>query len=240
MAAIPIDHSNLGEKVYRAVRTLILNQTYSPGSKINVQQLSRDLKVSRTPVWESLRRLEAEGFVETVPRYGVYVVNFTLDRVEELYAVREVLDGLAARLAAQHIEPERLADLEACLKRQEAMLAARDFDGYKQSDLDFHSLILEAAGNATLAKQAEQVYGQIFVLRLRTLILPESFPVSTEYHWKIYHAIASRDGALAERMSRRHVQIVKQDALKVLTKEMRGGKPWPAILDTERRDTGSA
>ena len=72
----PLLHESLGERVYRTVRDLILSQVFPPGSKLNVEQICRDLGVSRTPVWDSMRRLESEGLVNTVPRQGVFVLNY--------------------------------------------------------------------------------------------------------------------------------------------------------------------
>ena len=77
----PIVHEDLGDRVYRAVRNLILGQLFPPGSKLNIERLCRELRVSRTPVWEAMRRLESEGLVETVPRQGVCALNFRVERV---------------------------------------------------------------------------------------------------------------------------------------------------------------
>ena len=77
----PIVHEGLGDRVCRTVRDLILGQLFPPGSKLNIEQLCRELRVSRTPVWEAMRRLESEGLVETVPRQGVFALNFRVERV---------------------------------------------------------------------------------------------------------------------------------------------------------------
>jgi len=81
-------HESLGERVYRTVRDLILSQVFPPGSKLNVEQICRDLGVSRTPVWDTMRRLESEGLVNTVPRHGVFVLNYGADQIRDLFAAR--------------------------------------------------------------------------------------------------------------------------------------------------------
>src|SRR5258706_16108054 len=87
-AIAPLLHESLGERVYRTVRDLILSQVFPPGSKLNVEQICRDLGVSRTPVWDTMRRLESEGLVNTVPRHGVFVLNYGADQIRDLFAVR--------------------------------------------------------------------------------------------------------------------------------------------------------
>jgi DNA-binding GntR family transcriptional regulator len=93
--------SNLSEDAYEFIRELFVNGTrYDPGDKISVEELSRELGVSRTPLWGAINRLEAEGIVEVVPRQGVYLINYDPDRVLEIYVAREALEGMAARLVA--------------------------------------------------------------------------------------------------------------------------------------------
>ena len=89
-------HESLGERVYKSLRDHILSQAYPPGSKLNVEQLCRNLGVSRTPVWDAMRRLETEGLVSTVARHGVFVLNYGVDKVRDLFAVRGALEALAA------------------------------------------------------------------------------------------------------------------------------------------------
>src|ERR1044072_5223267 len=125
-AIAPRQHESLGERVYRTVRDLILSQVFPPGSKLNVEQICRDLGVSRTPVWDTMRRLESEGLVNTVPRHGAFVVNYAArlgsggvghpaprhgvfvlncgaDQIRYLFAVRGALEALAVRQAATRL-----------------------------------------------------------------------------------------------------------------------------------------
>ncbi len=170
----PLAHTNLGDRVYRAVREEILRQAFAPGARIRIEHFTQGLGVSRTPVLDALRRLEAEGLVSTVPRQGIYVVEFTRRRAEELYAVRGALEGLACRLAATQaragiIEAARRDRLRALIEDQADAVRAQDFARFSKADIAFHNEILMASGNATLARSLEAVYGQILVLRLRTL-----------------------------------------------------------------------
>src|SRR5262247_137855 len=87
-AVAALIHESLGERVYKSLRDLILSQAYPPGSKLNVEQLCKNLGVSRTPVWDAMRRLETEGLVSTVARHGVFVLNYGADKVRDLFGGR--------------------------------------------------------------------------------------------------------------------------------------------------------
>lgn len=209
-------HQNLGDRVWKAIRDLIASQVFPPGSKLNVEQLCRDLGVSRTPVWDAMKRLETAGLVETVPRQGVFVLNFSVEKVREIYAVREVLEGLAARWAAERVGPAELEALGAVIRRQEGAVRALDFPCYSRADLEFHSRVLAAARNHLLSRQLEAVYDQMLVLRLRTLNLPDRIHASFAEHTRVFEAVAARDPERAEAAARAHVRMVMQDAMAAL------------------------
>jgi DNA-binding GntR family transcriptional regulator len=92
-----IQKLNLGDQVYQVLKQMIANYRFVPGSHLNVEKLTRDLGVSRTPVWEAVRRLEQEGLVRNEPKRGVRILELTPETALELYAVREALESLAVR-----------------------------------------------------------------------------------------------------------------------------------------------
>jgi DNA-binding GntR family transcriptional regulator len=160
-----------------------------------------------------MRRLETEGLVSTVPRHGVFVLNYGLDKVRDLFAVRGALEGLAARQAArEHDEPGRAA-LADIVGRLERAAAARDVEAYSRAAIEFHDGVLAAARNQVLARVLDNVYAQILVLRLRSLLLVERLPSSVAEHAAIFAAIAAGDGERAEVLSRAHAEHVRDDAL---------------------------
>jgi DNA-binding GntR family transcriptional regulator len=183
-------HESLGERVYRTVRDLILSQVFPPGSKLNVEQICRDLGVSRTPVWDTMRRLESEGLVNTVPRHGVFVLNYGADQIRDLFIVR----------GAAMAEMERAA-------------AAVEMERYSRAAIDFHDCVLRAARNQALTRLLENVYAQILVLRLRSLYLPERVESSVAEHRALFEAVRSGDAEGGERLARAHADHVLQDAL---------------------------
>ena len=206
-------HASLGERVYKSLRELILSQAYPPGSKLNVEQLVRSLGVSRTPVWDAMRRLETEGLVSTVARHGVFVLNYGVDRIRDLFAVRGALEGLAAGEAARRLDAEDRAAIDAVMRVLDDAARARDLVGYSRAAIELHDRVLAAAGNQVLSRLLENVYAQILVLRLRSLFLPERLESSVAEHRAIAAAVIAGDAERAERLSRAHADHVLDDAL---------------------------
>jgi DNA-binding GntR family transcriptional regulator len=209
----PLLHESLGERVYRTVRDLILSQVFSPGSKLNVEQICRDLGVSRTPVWDAMRRLESEGLVNTVPRHGVFVLNYGADRIRDLFAVRGALEALAVRQAALGLDPDARPGLEAAMREMEGSAQAGEMERYSRAAIEFHDRVLAAARNPVLRRLLDNVYAQILVLRLRSLYLPERVESSVAEHRALFEAVTGGDAERGERLARAHADHVLQDAL---------------------------
>ena len=214
-------HESLGERVYKSLRDLILSQAYPPGSKLNVEQLCKNLGVSRTPVWDAMRRLETEGLVSTVARHGVFVLNYGADKVRDLFAVRGALEALAAGEAARRLDADGRRALEATIVRLEEAARAVDVEAYSRAAIDFHDGVLAASRNQVLHRLLQNVYAQILVLRLRSLYLPERLASSVAEHRAICAAVTAGDADRAERLSRAHSDHVLADALE-LTRRARG------------------
>jgi DNA-binding GntR family transcriptional regulator len=209
----PVTHESLGEQVYRRLRDLILGQHYVPGSRMRLEELCRQLGVSRTPVWDAMRRLETEGLIHTVPRQGVFVLNYDPEHIRQLIAVREALEGLAARLAAVKFAPEDGDGLGVVLNDLVAAARAADLDGYARHTVEFHNRIVAASRNQVLARLLENVYAQMHVLRLHSLHRTKRLDVGLSEHIEIHAAVMARDPDRAERAARVHARQVLGDAL---------------------------
>src|ERR1700704_7066450 len=134
-----LKRSSLSGDAYTFVRDLFVNGTrYNPREKISVEELSRELGWSRTPLWGAINRLEAEGIVEIVPRQGVYLINYDPDRALEIYEAREALEGMAARLAAEKISDRQAAALQANIDEARERLPKGDVEAYHAKALEFH------------------------------------------------------------------------------------------------------
>jgi DNA-binding GntR family transcriptional regulator len=192
---------NLSELAYTRIKKMIAEYRFSPGSRINVEELTRKLGASRTPIWEAIRRLEQEGLVRNIPNRGVFLIELTRDAAAELYAVREVLEGMAARLAVGTIPDRALEKMEAAIREQEKLVAEENLVGYSRSDFEFHACVYAACGNTVLREMLESLKNKARPLAMRiTPILPELL----EDHRDIVRALRQRDPELAEAAFRKH------------------------------------
>lgn len=202
-APVGATHLPLRHAVFEEIRRRIVAGAWEPGERILEDQLAAELDVSRNPVREALQALAAEGFVELEPRRGARVATISPDRVAELFEVREVLEGLVAKLAAQRCTASDLDELRAVLDDGLRTADAKDLASLPALNTRFHQLLASIAGNEMLAETIE---------RLRHLIewiysqrIAERAPQSWDEHSRIVDAIASGDAADAERVARDHI-----------------------------------
>ena len=211
-----IARHNVGEAVYSAMKQVLLTNKYAPGERIGIDKLCQELEVSRTPVFEALNRLKAEGMVEIIPRKGVYLVSFSAEKTQEVYVVREALEGLATKLAAEKLTPRYAKLLKAALDEQATCLQEDDIKGYATATIDFHNTVLKAADNETLSRILGAIYAQIEVLRLRTLYLPQRLRASYAEHQRIYQALIEGNPTSSEQEARKHIETTTADVLAIL------------------------
>ena len=153
-----IKRENLNTKVYSALKQMITNYRFKPGERINVEQITKELGVSRTPIWEAIRRLEHEGLVFNSPNKGVFMYTLSKEEALDLIAVRETLESMAARLAAERIDEKTLAKLDDALEKQKQIVENNDMLAYSRADTDFHTLIHSTTGNAFLCEMLENIF----------------------------------------------------------------------------------
>jgi DNA-binding GntR family transcriptional regulator len=186
---------------------MIANYRFVPGSRLNVEQLTRDLGVSRTPVWQAVRRLEQEGFVKVEPKKGVQITELTPETAIELYNVREVLEALAVRLAVDRIDDQTLEQMEQCLRNLEKVVEEKDLVAYSRLDFDFHAYLYGSCGNKVLQEVLEHMRNKSRPIHMIiTPILPQLYLD----HVTILAALKERNKDKAERAIREHMHHVLQ------------------------------
>jgi DNA-binding GntR family transcriptional regulator len=193
--------TNLNSQIYQILKEMIADQRFNPGSYINVEKLTHELGVSRTPIWEAIRRLEQEGIVVHTPHKGVKVRELTREMALELYVVREALESLSARLGAGSATPETVARMESCLAEQALIVEQVDAVAYSRSDHEFHLLIYESSGNKLLKEVLEGLRYKALPLAFRMGPYFEEF---LGFHRKILRAFRQNDGQAAEEAMRCH------------------------------------
>lgn len=200
-----IQRKKLGNQVLEALHEMIANHRFKPGARVHVEQLTRELGVSRTPLWEAVHRLEQEGLLVHVPHRGVFMAELTPSQALDLYAVRLPLEAMAGRLAAERITPRALATMEANLRAERQFVTDGDLVAYSRSDFDFHGAVYEASGNAYLQETLERLKAKMRPLSTRFEPIIEAL---YEDHVRMVSALRDRDADRAEQAFRTHNQRV--------------------------------
>jgi DNA-binding GntR family transcriptional regulator len=200
----------LGEAVFRSL--------CEAGDRLREEEVAQRLKVSRTPVREALGRLAARGFVEPAGGRGLIVRNLDISEVLELYAMREIMEGAAARLAAEHAsatEVDALRDIE------QAFVEASEADAAEMARLNrtFHEAICRAARNRYLDNASGELQDWIALLGPTTFTVTGRPSTSHGEHQAIIEAIAASDGDKAEQLARAHIREALRCRLKLLQKQ---------------------
>jgi DNA-binding GntR family transcriptional regulator len=194
---------SLPDFVYGKLRSAIRNQELRPGDRLREVQLAERLGVSRTPVREALKRLEADGLTRVAPPRGYVVTELTHRRVMELYAMREILAGVAARFAAEQASPMEIQTLQELVAQQgtakDATAAARLNDRLREA-------ITSAAHNEFLTRATNSLNDALELLGTTTYSVPGRIESGWKENKKIVEAIARRHGAVAEEAARLHVR----------------------------------
>ncbi|MDQ3693570.1 MAG: GntR family transcriptional regulator [Chloroflexota bacterium] len=194
------------DQVYEQICAAIFAGRLKPGDRVNVDEITRDLGVSKIPVREAMQRLEARGLIVQTPYAGARVAPVSLREWRGVFLVRIELEGLAARLAAEMMTEAELAELRAAHAEMERLHAAGRLDLMSAQNRRFHRLIGRAAGYRSLAELVEQVLLTVARYRAVLELDPTVWRQVLDEHAAIIDALASRDPAVAETVAQAHVR----------------------------------
>jgi DNA-binding GntR family transcriptional regulator len=207
--------TGLADEIAFRIQAAILDGEYPAGTHLQQEELCRRFGVSRTPVREALRKLQAQHLVELVPNKGATVRSLSRDELAEVYALRAELEGFAAELAAPRMAPAALAELDEAHAAMERAIAAAD-DGAREAGVNaavtaanerFHAVIHAASGNRRLARLLAELQGLFpkdYVWRAITSA-DEAQQLNLDEHGEIRDALARGDGAAARGAMGAHV-----------------------------------
>jgi DNA-binding GntR family transcriptional regulator len=204
----------LADRVFTRLRQAIVEGEIPAGSKISEPELAAAYGISRGPLRDAIGRLEACHLVERRANVGARVVSLSLDDLMELYLLREALEGLAARLAAERITEREISELRDLLLRHEERVELKEGVAYfqKEGDLDFHYRIVQASGNARLIQLlCNDLYHLMRMYRYQFGMASSRARDAFREHGHIVEAIAGRDAEMAELLMRRHVRVSREN-----------------------------
>jgi len=197
------------EQVCERIRSAILSGEMKPGSKLTEQDLAAEFEVSRTPVREAIRQLEVERLVSRTPFVGVTVTQLRPQEVIELLDIREVLEGLVARLATRNMDSLHLQRLKKSLQQLAASARKNDVGAYLDQALAFRRVLVECCGSATLSEQVLAIENRLRLTGSRTALLPGRMEAAIEEHEKLLDAITRGDAEGAERLNRERIRHIR-------------------------------
>lgn len=195
-------------KAYKSLKAEIINGHFLPGMKLVERDLSNKLGASRSSIRTALHLLSAEGLVDLVPRVGARVAVISYEEALETTAVREVLEGLAARLTAIHASKEVCYKMSKIIPAMKEAIQKEDFLGYSYLNEELHDLIVVNCRNAKLQRALDSVMAQLLQHRMRGLLMPGRATASLIEHEKIAFAIINHNPEAAESATREHIRNV--------------------------------
>jgi GntR family transcriptional regulator, rspAB operon transcriptional repressor len=195
---LPINHGNIRDDVYAVLRRGILRSDYPPGYRFDLNDLSVQLGISRTPVKEALHRLESEGLVDIFPRRGTFVTTLDAADIADGFGVRLALERYAADFVVDQVTDADIARLNEIRRRMGALLDAPEFasvvEQYILLDQDFHVEIISLARNRRLVEIYRTIGGPLRMARIFSRYSAADYRTYTEVeHAAIMQAILARD-----------------------------------------------
>ena len=205
---VTIERQTYKEQAYREIRRMIVDGELAPGTKVVVRMLSERLRLSPTPIKSALAGLERDGFLTTFAHRGYFVPEVAVHDMREIYELREVLDGVAARKTAGLPESEVFVrtTLVPLYEEQRRLIEEHDGAGYSDVDIEFHRAIWHAADNTRLVQFMDNLGGQLRFGSGSSSQVPGRISEALQEHAAIMEAMANGRAAEAERLSREHVR----------------------------------
>ena len=210
----------LREIVYETLRDAIRKKIYKPGDRIMESKIADELKVSRTPVREAIRRLEQEGYLFTIYHRGTFVPSVTLRDIEDIYAIRRALEALACSLLAERIHDdnevsaeEPVIEVVGHLDKIAGYIEENDMDGIVETDMAFHDFLYRASNNSRLEGIIFNLRGQLTQYRTVSMSCPGRLEATLDEHRAIVEAIAAGDVESARKAAVVHMKNAEDTLL---------------------------
>ncbi|MFC9360275.1 GntR family transcriptional regulator [Rhodococcus sp. NPDC057014] len=207
-----LDTSNFQERAADGIREMIISGELAPGQSLSEISLADTFGISRTPIREALKQLQIEGLVEIRPRVGTFVAVPSRREINELFEMKQLLEGGAARLMAARGDVPELSAMKANVREADAAVEAGDVERYAHLVHEFHEILIVGADNGKLATHYRLLMNQLAYRRLvkTSLSQPGRSLESEREHHTVLELIIAKDGIGAENYMRRHVHASQQ------------------------------
>lgn len=215
---IPLARHALGDEVYVTLRGMIVRGALEPDARITETEIAQLLGVSRTPVREAFQRLEYEGWLITRPGHSARVAPLTIKKVQEVYPLIAVLEGLAARLALRWLTEADLRHMEELTKKMAQHARRGETEQLLAADAEFHSVLHVRSQNDRLRQIVADLRGRMERLEFAFFSDPEAVHGSLARHRKLVRVLRRREPALAQSALERQWDLGRQALLEIIRK----------------------
>jgi len=205
-----LHHTDLSTKVYDLLFSWLVTRKIKPGDRLIEETLAKDLNISRTPIRAALSRLSQDGLIDLIPRKGGSVKKMATKDVEEVYELRQVLEGVAIRLSGPKITEKELNKLKELLKQSKTLLSKDLATQLAKLDSEFHRLIIDSCGNERLIEFVESLYNFVQIFRVMGYYRLARARQAWREHTKILEALNKRDIHKAQELMEKHISNTKR------------------------------
>jgi DNA-binding GntR family transcriptional regulator len=206
----------LTDRAYERIKHDIICCTIAPGTEISEAQLCAQYRLGKAPVRMALSRLAHDGLVRAIPRRGYMVTAITLKDIQDVFELRLMLEPAAARMAAGHVNAQRLRTLDEACRGGYQPGDARSISRFLEATKAFHVAIAQAAGNARLAHAIEELLDEMTRLLHLGLGLRNRSQEMQHEHRALIRALVHGDGATAERLCREQIETTRNTVLSAI------------------------
>ncbi len=200
-------HQTLREQIVSSLRDSIIKGELNPGQKLTEPELAEKLGISRTPIREAFRQLESEGFLTVIPRRGAVVSRITRKEIGDFYDLKSLLEGYAARIAAEKITEKGIEKLRKINEQLVVLAEKDDVDAFFSKNDEFHNTFISYCDNEKLLEFHKHLVQRFMRFRLGALSVPGRLQLSVKQHRNIIKALAENDGPLAETLVLEHALL---------------------------------
>ena len=200
--------SSASDRAYEEIRRRLLQGDYAPGVRLSESDLSEVCGVSRTPVREALRRLALEYFVRIEPNRGAFVIDWSREDIADMFEMRSMLEGLAARKAASKATSQQIQQMTDIISKIDDLVEVTDenmMSSFLLLNRKFHDVVFSASGSPRLTEVISRFVEQAVVVRTAAKFTPEDILRSNQHHKELLNAIRTRNRVLAETVMRVHI-----------------------------------
>ena len=218
------EHTSLRQRATDTLRTAMLNGVFTPGQKLSERELCESLGVSRSCVRESLQHLQAEGLITVVPHRGPEVATISQKEVQDIYAVRAQLEGLAASEFTKNANPDQLHALRKKLEELCLPQVAEDRNRLLETKNQFYNILIEGCCNEVVGLMLRQLNNRVTLLRRISLSQPGRLTKTLKELEAVVVAIEKGDADKAAKLCREHVEKAAQNVLNSMSAQLAANK----------------